>query len=51
MSEKNGSPEHWRSRAAEVRARAAKTSDPNFKSILLDIAKDYDKLAELAELK
>jgi len=41
--------EHWRSRAEEVRAMAAKTSDPVVRTELLAIAESYERLAKLAE--
>jgi hypothetical protein len=43
--------EYWRARAAETRALADLTSDPNIRSTLLDIAKGYEHLAELAALR
>jgi hypothetical protein len=38
-------PEHWRTRAAEMRTLAAETSDMEAKAIMLQVAADYDKLA------
>jgi hypothetical protein len=44
-------PEHWRSRAEEVRAVAEQLSDAEAKRTMLRIATDYDRLAEHAELQ
>ena len=43
--------EHWRNRAEEVRAMAAKTSDPVVRTDLLAIAESYELLAKMAEQK
>ena len=43
--------EHWRNRAKEVRAMAAKTSDQVVRTDLLAIAESYEHLAKLAEQK
>ena len=44
-----GDPEYWRSRAEEARAQADQMRDPDAKRTLLNIAKNYDQLAEQAE--
>ena len=40
---------HWRERAREMRALAAKISDDESRRQMLRIAADYDMLAERAE--
>ena len=42
-------PEHWRSRAAEARAIAAEIKDPIARRTILEVAANYDLLAEWAE--
>jgi hypothetical protein len=42
------SPEHWRERAEEVRALAETVDDAAVKSKLLEVAAEYDRLAERA---
>jgi hypothetical protein len=42
-------PEHWRDRAADVRARAAETINEGSRYVLLFTADSYDMMAELAE--
>ena len=41
-------PEYWRSRANEVRAVAVHMTDAHAKAVMLQIAQDYEKLAERA---
>ena len=41
--------EHWRTLAAEARARADEMSDPEAKRIMLSIAEGYKRLARRAE--
>jgi hypothetical protein len=42
-------PEYWRGRAEETRTLADSLKDKESKQIMLGIAKDYDRMAELAE--
>jgi hypothetical protein len=44
-------PEHWRGRAKEARALADKMNDPISKDMMLQIAKDYERLAERAQAR
>ena len=44
-------PQHWRDRAAEARALAEKIADPKAKLAMLDIASNYQKIAERAEIR
>jgi hypothetical protein len=37
---------HWRQRAEEARAASESISDPNARRILLEIAQNYEELAE-----
>ena len=43
------SPEHWRSRAKELRAMAAKTHDADVRANLLELAESYERIATMAE--
>lgn len=43
--------EHWRGRAAEMRALAEAMKDVETKERVLKLADDYDKLAERADLR
>jgi len=40
---------HWRDRAEEARVRAEQFSDPQARRMMLDIAAEYERLAERAE--
>jgi hypothetical protein len=42
-------PNHWRERAAQMRALAAGTTDPEAAELMFKVAEDYDKLADRAE--
>jgi hypothetical protein len=42
-------PQHWRDRAAEARANAAKITDLDSRRLMLEIAATYDNLAKKAE--
>jgi hypothetical protein len=42
-------PEHWRQRAAEMRALAEWVKDEQAKQTMLRTAKDYERLAQRAE--
>ena len=42
-------PTLWRQRAAEARVQAEQISDAQAREQMLVIARDYDRLAELAE--
>jgi hypothetical protein len=42
-------PAHWRSRAEETRQKANAMSSPELRECMLQIALDYDRLAERAE--
>ena len=39
-------PDYWRWRAEEARAQASEMNDPRARQVLLDIAENYDQLAE-----
>jgi len=41
--------EYWRNRAEEARAVATQMKDAHTKAVMLQIAQDYEKLAERAE--
>ena len=40
---------HWRDRAAKMRTLADTVTDARAVTLMTDLAKDYDKLADLAE--
>ena len=42
-------PQHWRARADEARAMAEKITDPHAKAAMLEIARNYEHIAERAE--
>lgn len=42
-------PEEVRAKAAEIRQRAAITSDPNKRKALLVVAAEYERLADVIE--
>jgi hypothetical protein len=44
-------PQHWRDRAAEMRALADCTAKPETVAIMAKLAEDYDKLADRAEAR
>jgi hypothetical protein len=44
-------PQHWRDRAAQMRALARTMADPKIAILMADLAADYDKLADCAALK
>lgn len=41
--------EYWRDRAEEARAQASEMRDPDARRTLVEIAQNYDQLAEQAE--
>jgi len=41
--------EYWRSRAEDARVLAESLQEENSKQIMLGIARDYERMAELAE--
>ena len=44
-------PEYWRERAETARAQAAAMSDPVAKRAMIEIAANYEKLAQRAEAR
>jgi hypothetical protein len=42
-------PGHWRFRADNTRKLASESKDPNAKTILLNVAEQFERLARLAE--
>jgi hypothetical protein len=52
MSMRNiNDPQHWRDRAAQMRALAVKMGDTEAAILMRDLAADYEKLAERAEIR
>jgi hypothetical protein len=51
MSPRSRSLKNWRDRAARVRALAATMADTQAGILLIDLAVDYDKLAEAAAIE
>jgi hypothetical protein len=44
-------PQHWRDRAAEMRALADSMAKPETMAIMAKLAEDYEKLADRAEAR
>jgi hypothetical protein len=44
-------PQHWRDRAAQLRSLAVKMAGSQAAVLIDDLAADYDKLAERAEIR
>jgi hypothetical protein len=44
-------PEHWHQRAEEARVLAEQMKDEVTKQMMLDIARDYDRLAVRASIR
>jgi hypothetical protein len=44
-------PNHWRDRAAQMRALALTMKDPETVILMNDLADDYDRLADRAAIK
>ena len=44
-------PKHWRERAAKMRELARTTADPSAAILMNDLAAEYDKLAERADIR
>jgi hypothetical protein len=44
-------PQHWRERAAQMRALALKMGETEAAILMRDLAADYEKLAERAEIR
>ena len=52
MSTRNtNDPQHWRDRAAQMRALALKMGETEAAIFMRDLAPDYEKLAERAEIR
>jgi hypothetical protein len=45
------SADHWRKRAATARAQANEIHDPDAKQTLLEVAENFDQLAEQADVR
>ena len=46
-----GDPQHWRDRAAQMRALALTMKDPEIIILMTDLAADYEKLGDRAAAK
>jgi len=46
-----GTPEHWLIRAKEAREMAANIADPAAKQAMIQIAENYEKIAQRAEAR
>jgi hypothetical protein len=44
-------PQHWLERAASTRAVAEQITDPESKRLMLEIADQYEKLAQRAQVR
>jgi hypothetical protein len=52
MSTRNtNDPQHWRDRAAQLRSLAVKMAGSQAAVLINDLAADYEKLAERAEIR
>lgn len=49
MSHSPLTPDHWRSRADELRQMAISTQDADVRATLLELAESYERLAKMAE--
>jgi len=47
MNQTNYDSAHWRRRAEEAQRSAAEATDANVKSVLAEIARAYERLAEI----
>jgi hypothetical protein len=47
----SNNPEHWRQRGQEIRVLGEDVQDPQTRAIILQIAEDYEKLAQRAEIR
>ncbi len=48
-SDSKGSPEYWRGRAAAAQAMLKDARDPKVRTYLAEIAREYERLATIAE--
>jgi hypothetical protein len=46
-----GDPQHWRDRAAQMRALALTMKDPEIIILITDLTADFEKFADLAAAK
>jgi hypothetical protein len=51
MSRNTNGPEHWRERAAKMRELARTMTDAESAILMNDLAADYEKLAERADIR